>query len=92
MSNTGFQLESHKILKGNLARLMYLNQFAHQLYNILFDFVRRLRGFTFSLVELYFCKHTHQFIKQKSTPFCFLGEIYPKRSINVFIDMQKKFK
>lgn len=27
-------------LKGNLARHMYLNQFAHQLYNILFAFVR----------------------------------------------------
>lgn len=52
MSNTGFQLESHKMLKGNLGRRMYLNQFAHQLYNILFDFVRHLRGFTFSLVEL----------------------------------------
>lgn len=69
-------------LKGNLARRMYLNQFAHQLYNILFAFVRRLRGFTFSLVELYFCQHTHQFIKQKSSPFCFSGESYPKRSIN----------
>lgn len=49
---TRFQLESHKMLKGNLARRMYLNQFAHQLYNILFAFVRRLRGFTFSLVAL----------------------------------------